>query len=132
MLSPNKTHQQTGKVIYFSPTESTVTSSTINDAAAEARHSTPITNNQLLHQKPVVVPWEEPLKHAIYLVLNNKVDGNLNTRFVKFLYHTLYLFFIGAYIFYMFFYKNENKLKDENYDDSYQILCFVYCLAAHI
>lgn len=81
MLSPNKTHQQIGKVIYFSPTESAITTTTTNGAVEIGHLKTFAVENQL-HQ--VVVPWEEPLKHAIYLVLNNKVDGNLNTRFVKF------------------------------------------------
>lgn len=79
LLSPNKTHQHIGKIIYFSP--KAVAKAAVNDV----EDSTPSTteNQYKLHQE-MVVPWEEPLKHAIYLVLNNKVDDNQNTRFVIF------------------------------------------------
>lgn len=29
-----------------------------------------------------LVPWEQPLKHALYLVLNNKIDEQWNGRYV--------------------------------------------------
>lgn len=80
-MSPNKTHQHNGKIVYFRP--ATLADPTKNvdktkngTTVPEATTTTPL-------------PWEEPLKHAIYLVLNHKVDGNQpNARFVKFLAHT--------------------------------------------
>lgn len=105
LLTPNRTLQQPGKSVYFRATGNggggggvqrqqrssssnleaksrktvkTTTSSTTTLAKDAAGASTTI----------AVVPWEEPLKHAIYLVLNNKVDDVANVdaaaaRFVR-------------------------------------------------
>lgn len=66
ILTPNKTQQHYGKIIYFKPIDKESTSLK-QRSLKENVHTTQ-------------VQWEEPLKHATYLVLNNKIDGNDNSR----------------------------------------------------
>lgn len=86
LLTPNRTLQQPGKTAYFRPPtarqqrSNAATGGGAKDtvAAAAAAAAPP---------SKATVPWEEPLKHAIYLVLNHKVDDGANgdddgTRFV--------------------------------------------------
>ncbi|XP_037050127.1 uncharacterized protein LOC119084313 [Bradysia coprophila] len=65
ILTPNKTQQHVGKIIYFKPF----------DKSSSASKQRSLKENVQTTQ----VPWEEPLKHATYLVLNNKIDGNDNS-----------------------------------------------------
>lgn len=67
ILTPNKTQQHYGKIIYFKPIDDVESISKQRSIKENVPHTTQ-------------VPWEEPLKHATYLVLNNKIDGNDNSR----------------------------------------------------
>lgn len=64
ILTPNRTQHHVGKIIYFKP---------IDKGSPKQRS---LKDN--VHS--IQVPWEEPLKHATYLVLNNKIDGNGDSR----------------------------------------------------
>ncbi|KAJ6635511.1 hypothetical protein Bhyg_14097 [Pseudolycoriella hygida] len=64
ILTPNKTLQYHGKVVYFKPIDK-------ENAPKQRSIKETVPTSQVL--------WEEPLKHATYLVLNNKIDGNDNS-----------------------------------------------------
>lgn len=103
ILSPNKTHEQHGKILFYNPSSTSTISipqqhqlseqngslATVATETSIVVDSTKVTPRTIydhpFDQNSSTVPWEEPLKYAIYLVLNNKVDnGNQqNTRFVK-------------------------------------------------
>lgn len=91
MLTPNETVQNPGKVIYFDPNEVVLLNrNTPNIYQNSENPNEEFYNNQNndndnnddsnLNRNDEIIPWEVPLKHAIYLVLNNKIDGNSNKR----------------------------------------------------
>lgn len=82
--------QLPGKILYFDPNDSIAPETTsigssssnyntarqlnINDDESSAE------NFDDNNSESNYVPWLEPLKHALYLVLNHKIDGNSNKR----------------------------------------------------
>lgn len=74
VFTPNVTVQLPGKVMYFDPNEfETITRELHLDDDSDDEDDESDNHNE--H-----VPWLEPLKHALYLVLNQKVNGNSDGR----------------------------------------------------
>lgn len=67
MLTPNETIHAPGKTMFFD-----------TDGMAPERKL--LLNGDELAVTGDRVPWERPLKHALYLVLNNRVDEQWNGR----------------------------------------------------
>lgn len=103
LISPNRTLQHAGKTVYFQPTSTARTQRSHEPLVVGGTSKDATSDQQSVPTSPSssTVPWEEPLKHAIYLVLNNKVDNyddesdvdiaidadrNYSTRLVK---HTI-------------------------------------------
>lgn len=77
ILTPNRTQQYAGKILYFSPID--IDTDMAQQKTVKVKENQTTTNDP--SQFTIAAPWEQPLKHAIYLVLNNKVDdGNFNSR----------------------------------------------------
>lgn len=105
VLTPNETNQNPGKTIYFDPNEVVLLNRNNQNAYANRHHPNEefFNTNKRQHdninddnndgnddidgssisQNDEIIPWEVPLKHAFYLVLNNKIDGNSNKRYEK-------------------------------------------------
>lgn len=81
LLTPNRAQQQPGKTAYFRALSTFRQQRSNGDSAQSQRRKDTIPSlakDDGIASKFIgaVVPWEEPLKHAIYLVLNNKVDDD--------------------------------------------------------
>lgn len=80
LITPNRTLQHAGKTVYFQPTTTSTGRTSRSHEPLVATASKDASGSTISDQQPTSlspsasVPWEEPLKHAIYLVLNNKVD----------------------------------------------------------
>lgn len=70
IFTPNQTIQVPGKMLYFEMAELELnrnrnSNNNIDDYIVE----------QTLHKQ-----WLQPLKHSLYLMLNNKINSNSNNR----------------------------------------------------
>lgn len=96
VFTPNETIQLPGKILYFDPNDSITPETTSiiissssddtigrqlngNDDVDDADESSAENLNDNNNENNYV-PWLEPLKHALYLVLNHKINGNSNKR----------------------------------------------------
>lgn len=70
VFTPNATVKLPGKMIYFEP----------NEFAALTRELHLDDDSDEYYDGDEHVSWLEPLKHALYLVLNQKVSGKSNGR----------------------------------------------------
>lgn len=87
VLTPNETIHAPGKTMFYDDTASTASAAA---AATSGGDVDAIERTQLDGDEVPVkaaaavsndkVPWEKPLKHALYLVLNNKIDEQWNGR----------------------------------------------------
>lgn len=90
VLTPNETNHAPGKTMYFDGSDGVLperqqrrrhqqidASDNDDDELALA---TAIDGDGQQKPPPSLVPWEQPLKHALYLVLNNKIDEEWNGR----------------------------------------------------
>lgn len=72
IFSPNKTVQQPGKIMYFDPTE-------FEQITRELNNDDDIDDSDDDYGDDYV-PWLEPLKHSLYLVMNQKINERSNER----------------------------------------------------
>lgn len=97
VLTPNETIQLPGKILYFDPSDSIAPDTTsigrssndyigngrqlnMNDDGGDGDDESSAENFDDNNSESNYVPWLEPLKHALYLVLNHKINGNSNKR----------------------------------------------------
>lgn len=95
VLTPNQTIHAPGKTMYFDGSDGVVpeqqhqqrrrhqpidASDVDADGLALATASGDDEQQQPPQPQQSLVPWEQPLKHALYLVLNNKIDEQWNGR----------------------------------------------------
>lgn len=68
ILTPNQTIQVPGKMLYYDPNGVTALETDRNRIDVYA-----VEQNEENR-------WLEPLKHSLFLMLNNKINGNANNR----------------------------------------------------
>lgn len=81
VLTPNETIHAPGKTMFYDDTplhassgadEAAIERTQLDGEELPVKTTTVVSNDK--------VPWEKPLKHALYLVLNNKIDEQWNGR----------------------------------------------------
>lgn len=77
LLTPNRALLQPGKTAYFRA-PAALRQQRSHTAGNERRQDDGGSPTGTPAAAAAAVPWEEPLKHAIYLVLNNKVDDDVD------------------------------------------------------
>lgn len=70
IFTPNQITQVAGKTLYYNPGEVT--------EIDRNRHNNNI--DDYIVEQNVENRWLEPLKHSLYLMLNNKINSNASTR----------------------------------------------------
>lgn len=88
VLTPNETIQLPGKILYFDPTDLIAPETTSIGSIGNGRQlntnddddESSAENFDDNNGESNYVPWLEPLKHALYLVLNHRINGNSNKR----------------------------------------------------
>lgn len=75
IFSPNDTAQAAGKIVHFDPIEPIDNNDNNKETNYSDRH-----NDESSFDQNVENPWLEPLKHALYLVLNNKINKNSTSK----------------------------------------------------
>lgn len=86
VLTPNETIHAPGKTMFYDDTAASTASAVASSAAdIDAIERTQLDGDEVPVKAATIVsndkvPWEKPLKHALYLVLNNKIDEQWNGR----------------------------------------------------
>lgn len=78
IFTPNRTFQVPGKMLYFEMTELVLNRNRNTNKNANSTANNKIDDyiiEQTMHKQ-----WLQPLKHSLYLMLNNKITTNSSKR----------------------------------------------------
>lgn len=78
IFTPNQTIQVPGKTLYFEMAELELNRNRNSNNNNNNKHNSNIDDyivEQTLHRQ-----WLQPLKHSLYLMLNNKINSNASKR----------------------------------------------------